>query len=264
MGGPSSKDEQTQRDIAQENINLANSANARSDKLFGLTFPGLSSAENYYQMLASGDPTAIFRAIAPATEQINQQSAAAKERIETEMPRGGEQRLAEENLEISKSSQVGRLATTAYTSSFPALATLAGQGVGLSLNEVSSAISALSGASSATNSVMQADASSKAATMGFLGSVVGGGAEVGAAALMPAPASSGCWIAEAIYGVDDQRTHDVRRWLNTEFKKTRFGTLVMSFYLRFGERIAAWVRRSTLLKASLKPLFDKALERARA
>lgn len=178
MGGPSKQDTNTQRDIAQQQINLAQQANTRSQKLFDLTEPGLESAESYYKALASGDPMAIFRAIAPATEQINQQSAAAKERITSEMPRGGEQRLALENNEIAKSSAVGRLATQSYTSAFPSLAQLAGTGIGLSLNEVSNAIASFSGASKATDSVMQADASSKAATMGFLGSMTGGAASI--------------------------------------------------------------------------------------
>lgn len=180
MGGPSKQDTNTQRDIAQQQINLAQQANTRSQKLFDLTEPGLESAESYYKALASGDPMAIFRAIAPATEQINQQSAAAKERITSEMPRGGEQRLALENNEIAKSSAVGRLATQSYTSAFPSLAQLAGTGIGLSLNEVSNAIASFSGASKATDSVMQADASSKAATMGFLGSLAGGAGTVAA------------------------------------------------------------------------------------
>lgn len=178
MGGPSGEDKSTQRDIAQQNIAIAQRADSRATKLFDETEPGLGMAEKYYQALASGDPEAIFRAIAPATEQINAQSAAAKERITAEMPRGGEQRLALENNEIAKSSAVGRTATQAFTSAFPSLAQLAGTGVGLSLNEISNAIASFSGASKSTDSLMQADASGKAATMGFMGSLAGGAASI--------------------------------------------------------------------------------------
>ena len=69
----------------------------------------------------------------------------------------------------------------------------------------------------------------------------------------------GCWIAEAIYGVDDLRTHLVRAWLNGPFKQTKFGSVVMKLYMKYGERIAERVKKSKALKAVLKPVFDMAL-----
>jgi hypothetical protein len=76
--------------------------------------------------------------------------------------------------------------------------------------------------------------------------------------------ASGCWIAAALYGGwDDPRTIDVRRWLNTEFVKQPIGRMVMKLYLRFGERIAEAVKRSAVVRAILRPLFDLALRKAR-
>jgi hypothetical protein len=94
------------------------------------------------------------------------------------------------------------------------------------------------------------------ATQGIIQSLIGGAAQVGAAKL------GGCWIAEAIYGEDDLRTHAVRLWLNLEFTKCIAGRIVMAAYLRFGQRIAARVRRSGRLRFLLKPLFDLALNKA--
>jgi predicted transcriptional regulator len=75
----------------------------------------------------------------------------------------------------------------------------------------------------------------------------------------------GCWIAAAVYdGWEDPRTIDVRRWLNTEFTKTLTGKLVMATYLAVGEPVAWFVKRSNLLKRMFRPLFDRALEKARA
>jgi hypothetical protein len=75
----------------------------------------------------------------------------------------------------------------------------------------------------------------------------------------------GCWIAAALYGGwDDPRTIDVRHWLNTEFVKQPIGRAVMKLYLRFGERIAEMVKRSAVVRAILRPLFDLALRKARA
>jgi hypothetical protein len=77
-------------------------------------------------------------------------------------------------------------------------------------------------------------------------------------------AAKGCWIAAAVYdGWDDPRTIDVRRWLNEEFTKTLHGKLVMAAYLFAGRQVAYFVRRIPLLKRAFKPLFDRALEKAR-
>src|SRR5262249_2540931 len=103
-------------------------------------------------------------------------------------------------------------------------------------------------------------ASGAARTPGFWDTfgpaLIGGAATVGAG-FTP----KGCWIAEAIYGVDDIRTHMVRAWLNEEFSLRPVGKYVMKFYHRFGQRIAAFVKKSRFLAAVLRPLFDAALSR---
>jgi hypothetical protein len=72
----------------------------------------------------------------------------------------------------------------------------------------------------------------------------------------------GCWIAEAIYGVDDIRTHLVRAYLNGPFRETLAGNFIMRMYLRFGERVARVVKASNALRALFRPFFDAALSRA--
>ncbi len=86
------------------------------------------------------------------------------------------------------------------------------------------------------------------------GSLQGAGAGAGAAV--------GCWIAEAIYGTNDWRTATLRAWLNGNFKQSLLGRMVMAFYLRFGQKIAACVQRSPLLRKLLKPTFDRGLRKA--
>jgi hypothetical protein len=93
------------------------------------------------------------------------------------------------------------------------------------------------------------------ATQQLLQTALAAGGQVGAAAV------KGCWIAMAIYGPNDARTHLVRMWLNGSFVKSRSGRVVMRGYLRFGERIAAIVKCSRALHFVLKPLFDLALRR---
>jgi hypothetical protein len=256
MSGPSASDKAQERAISQQQVAIGQEQNARAGQLFNLTFPGMGMAEDWYRKLASGDPTAIQRAIAPASEQVAAQTEAAKQRIQTEAPRGGEQRLALENADISKASQIGRLATGAFTGSFPALASLAGTGIGLSANEIANALAGFQGGAATTNNIMQNDASTKAATMGMVG-------QLGSAAAMGA-GTAVCWIATALWGVADLRTMLVRRWLNSGFCKSRGGRAVVALYSRYGRQAARLVRRFTLARAIATPLFEAALRRAHA
>ncbi len=72
----------------------------------------------------------------------------------------------------------------------------------------------------------------------------------------------GCWIAEAIYGVEDPRTHLIRAWLNGPFRETGFGDWIMRLYLTIGRPVAWLVKRSSVLRKAFKPLFDLALRKA--
>lgn len=83
-------------------------------------------------------------------------------------------------------------------------------------------------------------------------------------AMQAAGGAVGCWIAEAVYGVDDPRTHIVRAWLNGPFRETRAGNLIMDLYLAIGKPVAWAVRRSSLLRRLFRPLFNLALAKATA
>lgn len=72
----------------------------------------------------------------------------------------------------------------------------------------------------------------------------------------------GCWIAEAIYGIEDPRTHIVRAWLNGPFRATFIGNAVMNVYLAVGQQVAWAARRSSWIRAVFKPMFDVALRKA--
>ncbi len=69
-------------------------------------------------------------------------------------------------------------------------------------------------------------------------------------------------MAEAIYGVDDLRTHLLRAWLNGPFKETRVGAVVMALYLAIGRQVAWIARRSGLVRWVLRPLFEMGLKEA--
>lgn len=149
-----------------------------------MSLPGLQQSENYYSQLASGNPQQIFAATAPAVGQINTATQGAAKNIAENSPRGGVEQMAQANLQQQRAGQVGNLATQAYTSSFPALASLSQGGLGLAANEVSNAISAGSSASSSNQAVMQQQTAEKGSTLGFLGSLAGMGGDIAGGALM--------------------------------------------------------------------------------
>lgn len=75
-------------------------------------------------------------------------------------------------------------------------------------------------------------------------------------------AKVGCWIAEAIYGEDDPRTHLLRWYLNGPFTVSLTGAAVMAVYRAIGRPVAWIARRSAIVRTALRPMFDAALRRA--
>ena len=71
-----------------------------------------------------------------------------------------------------------------------------------------------------------------------------------------------CWIAEVLYGVNDTRTHTVRAFLLGDFGKTWLGSKIVFLYKKFGKRIAAIAKQSSLLRTVLKPIFNWFLKEA--
>lgn len=183
MGGPSDNTINTQNQIAQGQLSLAQQQQAQSDKTLGIVQPGLSTAENYYAALASGDPNKIQQAIGPGISGIQTSTEQAKKSIVASTPRGGAQDLALQEADISKAGQIGNAQLQAYTSSFPALASLFQGGAGISVSQIGNAIASAQGASQTTAQVGQEQAQGKASTLGFLGSLAGAEGQVGAAAI---------------------------------------------------------------------------------
>ena len=168
------------------------------------------------------------------------------------MPRGGAKDLAAQEAQISKSGAIGSTESQAYLGAFPALASLAGQGVGLSINEVTQALSGFQGASSSNQALGQMQGAGKAETLGFLGSL-------GQSAATGAGLAKGCWIAAAIFGENSLRTVRLRVYLNQVWaKESWIGWMVMKVYLRYGEFVAEQVTKRSWLRRILQPLFEYA------
>jgi hypothetical protein len=222
-----------------------------------MTEPGLGMAENFYKALASGDTAAIQRASAPATEQISRQYDSAAKNITDNMPRSGAKDLALEENKISKAGAIGSTEASAYLGSFPALANLAGEGVGLSVNEISQALAAFQGASSSNQAAANMEGAGKAQTLGFLGSL-------GSSAATGAGLAVGCWIAEALWGRTNLHTIRLRVWLNEVWGTTPTGRIVMLLYSLLGRQVAAQVEKRTWVRKLVQPIFEFADRRAYA
>lgn len=131
---------------------------------------------------------------------------------------------------------------------------------GLYGQNTSDMLSALGLGTQATNALTTAGQSGWFQNMTGLISSLGQAAQ-GAGSMMHG-GGGGCWIAEALYGETDPRTHLLRSWLNQEFRETPLGAVVMPLYLRFGKTIALAVRLSARVRNKLRPLFDQALAAA--
>lgn len=177
MGKGGSNLSSTAQDSLVNNSNqltsIASSQAAHGDQLFGASFPGFGQAENFYQNLATGDPTAIARATAPATQQIDLATAGAKQNILNNSPAGGERNLALENADVSRGAQVGGTGSNAFLNSFNALAQLAGQGVGQSISGAGTAISGLGASNQGWSNLYQLGNEQKGAGTGLLGNLAG-------------------------------------------------------------------------------------------
>ena len=243
-----------QNQLADSYLPIATDQNKSSKELYDLTKPGLDMAEGYYKKLASGDPAELQKAIAPATEKIIAGSEATKKNILDNTPRGGEQRLALEQTDIAKGAKIGDLSTQAYTGAFPALASLAGEGIGLSLNEVNAALSALGGSGTAlagagntVGNIANQQEAGKSSTMSLIGSLAG--------AAGTAAGGIYCWVAEAIYGRDDARTHVLRFWFTTVIPDS----ILARLYRRYGRRAARFIQKCGCARIIARWIFDRLL-----
>lgn len=73
-----------------------------------------------------------------------------------------------------------------------------------------------------------------------------------------------CWIAEALYGVDDARTLLLRAWLSSVYESRRRGWMLVWAYRRFGQKTAMLISRGLLPRAPFQWLFDGLVGKALA
>ena len=179
--GLSSSVQQQEADNSSALTKIAEQQAGNAQTLFNESNPGFLQAENFNQTLASGDPYAISRAISPATQQISQATAGAKQNIMQNAPSGGEKNLALEQASVSQGAEVGKAATGSFLNSFNSLAQLAGQGTGESISAAGTGISGFSAANQGLGQLGTQQIQQKGAQLGALTSLGSDAATVGAA-----------------------------------------------------------------------------------
>ena len=71
-----------------------------------------------------------------------------------------------------------------------------------------------------------------------------------------------CWIAEALYGIDDPRTTLLRAWLTDAYVQRRRWWLFVALYRSCGRSVANLIYRGRLPRRWLRPLFDFLFDKA--
>lgn len=233
---------------------------------------------NYLSQLASGNPATVAAAAAPTAAIMSGQENQALMQNRQGTPAGGAQAVVNAGLPQQLAAGVGNYELGLQPAAEQGLQTMGstiagiGQGMSSTGQQIAGTGTTMTGQAEQTLQNVILDALQKTGLnyqyggpqtfntiMQGIGSLLGGAGNL-AKGLQPPPSSGGgCWIAEAIYGVDDRRTHLVRAYLNGPFRQTASGRLVMSLYVRFGRAVARQVQKHSWLKGAFRPLFDRAL-----
>lgn len=240
----------------------------------GVTGAGLGTEAGALQMLqqpygilsalASGNPSAMTSVAAPLATTLATQANVAGGMADASTPMGGARAVGAAGRPQMLASTIGQSELGYQQQALQQLMALAGLvgNIGGNITGTGTTLTGqgLQGEQNTVADILQkmginitgGTANQFSNVVSAIGSLLGG-----AGRLRP-----GCWIAEAIYGTDDLRTHLVRAYLNGPFKQTTLGRFVMALYLRFGRAVAAQVRKRDWLRHAFRPLFDRALRSA--
>lgn len=178
MSGPKREDKSAQRDLANQQTQISREqvqfSKEDRDQRNLLQDPTIK----FNQALASGDRDKIMTAAALPIAELTRGTQTAKENIMNTLPPGAARDFALSQVAREGPAQTAQFINQAHLSSMDKLANIA-QGFGaFSLQELGAGLRAGEASGQTRNSIMQADAQSKAATLGFLGSLAGAAGSV--------------------------------------------------------------------------------------
>ncbi len=249
----------------QANQNAGN-LNAAGGTSLSAGSSNTTNGTNFFNTLLNGNQANTAALLAPTLNADRQQSQQQLQSLSTLTPRGGGRSGTLFNAAYQPSASIqnafmgGRLQAA---QTLPQIG-LQQQGIGTSLYGLGNqALNTATGATGTNlNSALQVQQQSNQLAGGIGSAIMG---------LALAPVTGGgslfgnlvnCWIAEALYGRNDIRTHVLRAWLNGPFRRTIAGDLVMRLYLLVGRQVASLVRTLPFVGLALRPLFEAALLKA--
>ena len=273
--GPSQSVKNNQNTLAgATNQATANSTNELNTGNAQLNTGGsnVTSGTNFLNTVLNGNQANTTALLQPNINQIRGANQQTLQGLNTLSPRGGGRSGTNYAASFAPNQQIQSLFGNARTTAATALPQIGLAQEGIGTNLIGAGNNALStgvqGANAGVNNALQVQQMSNAIDTAIgqglfglattplgIGNLPGGGGSILGGIV-------NCWIAEAIYGKHDIRTHAVRYWLNTEYARTRVGGIVMAVYRKIGRRIAKGVRGP--VRWALKPVFDVALRKALA
>lgn len=163
-------------------------------------------AISLYTGLTSGNPNSQMTAAAPIIGQIQSGYTASKESIMNSIPPGPARDYALSQLNVQQNSQTSGTIANITNNAFGQLASL-GQSTGaFGLQQLGAGLNAYSGATQTAQPILQSNAQQKSSTMGFLGQLVGGAADVASGGIFgtlaggAASAAGGGGVDQALFG----------------------------------------------------------------
>lgn len=183
MSGPSQQVTSGELANSAEQTQIAQQQEANSTASLNKSNTLEQPAINLYTALTTGSPTAQMTAAAPVLGQISSGYQAAKDSIFNTIAPGAGRDYALSELNVQSNAAKSSTLSNVTSSAFDKLANI-GAGYGaMSLQQIGASLSGLTGSTGSLGQVGSQQAAAKSSTMGFLGSLVGGASQVGAAAL---------------------------------------------------------------------------------
>ncbi len=178
MGGPSKQDKQAQRDISAQELAMGRELAALGREQMAQQKEYQAPLANLLKLITGGDRALATQTMAPAISEISRGTEASKEAILEQVPAGAGRDFALAQAEGGRASQVSNLMNKTWLDAFQQLAGL-GQGAAqIGLNAYGGGFRGMEAGSNTINSVMQADAASRAATFGLIGSLAQAGGQM--------------------------------------------------------------------------------------
>jgi len=247
FGRPFRGKERVERAEAHER-DLAGTQEQIAREMFGQTAGLRGGSVDTLQRVLAGERPENFRIFAPEREAVESQFRTARENIIASSPaRGGQLNELLAGTDRARAQTLGGMEADIRRQAFlQALSVGFGAAPAIGLGAFQNAGQLFSTIANRNETGVMG----KNSAFGSIGGQLSG---------MGAAAGGGCWIAAALYGYDTPEFYLARCWIFTLWRGP-VAAVVRWLYRRYGERAA----RCPWLVARLRPLFDRAVARARA